>query len=83
MLSLDAFAEASPLCLDFLELQQVLSTYGGDLRDPLWWPQERPTTMSGGQVQNQLLMVLKATVPSSELAEAPSNSQAPLHGARA
>ena len=28
--------------LDFLELQQVLSTYFGDLRDPLWWPQERP-----------------------------------------
>ena len=28
--------------LDFLELQQVLSTYDGDLRDPLWWPQERP-----------------------------------------
>ena len=28
--------------LDFLELQQVLSTYEGDLRDPLWWPQERP-----------------------------------------
>ena len=27
--------------LDFLELQQVLSTYDGDLRDPLWWPQER------------------------------------------
>ena len=26
--------------LDFLELQQVLSTYDGDLRDPLWWPQE-------------------------------------------
>ena len=25
---------------DFLELQQVLSTYNGDLRDPLWWPQE-------------------------------------------
>ena len=22
--------------LDFLELQQVLSTYAGDLRDPLW-----------------------------------------------
>ena len=30
-----------------------------------------PTTMSGGQVQNQFLMVLKAMVPSSELAEAP------------
>ena len=27
--------------LDFLELQQVLSTFDGDLRDPLWWPQER------------------------------------------
>ena len=23
--------------LDFLELRQVLSTYDGDLRDPLWW----------------------------------------------
>ena len=28
--------------LDFLELRQVLLTYVGDLRDPLWWPQERP-----------------------------------------
>ena len=28
--------------LDFLELRQVLSTYVGDRRDPLWWPQERP-----------------------------------------
>ena len=28
--------------LDFLELRQVLSTYDGDLRDPLWFPQERP-----------------------------------------
>ena len=27
--------------LDFLELRQVLSSYDGDLRDPLWWPQER------------------------------------------
>ena len=31
--------------LYFLELQQVLSTYDGDLRDPLWWPQERPVSM--------------------------------------
>ena len=31
--------------LDFLELQQVLSSYDGDLRDPLWWPQERPVPM--------------------------------------
>ena len=31
--------------LDFLELRQVLSTYDGDFRDPLWWPQERPVHM--------------------------------------
>ena len=31
--------------LGFLELRQVLSTYDGDLRDPLWWPQERPVPM--------------------------------------
>ena len=31
--------------LDFLELRQVLSTYDGDLRDPLWWPQEKPVPM--------------------------------------
>ena len=31
--------------LDFLKLWQVLSTYDGDLRDPLWWPQERPVSM--------------------------------------
>ena len=31
--------------LDFLQLQQVLSTYDGDLRDPLWWDQERPVPM--------------------------------------
>ena len=28
--------------LDLLELRQVLLTYDGDLRDLLWWPQERP-----------------------------------------
>ena len=31
--------------LDFLELRQVLSTYNGDLRDPLWCHQERPVPM--------------------------------------
>ena len=31
--------------LDFLDLRQVLSTYDGDLRDTLWWPQERPVPM--------------------------------------
>ena len=28
--------------LDFTVLRQVLSTYDGDRRDRLWWPQERP-----------------------------------------
>ena len=31
--------------LDSLELRQVLLTYDGDVRDPLWWPQERPVPM--------------------------------------
>ena len=31
--------------LDFLELRQVLSTYDGNLRVPLWWPQEWPVPM--------------------------------------
>ena len=31
--------------LEFLEFRQVLSTYDGDLRDPLWWPQERPVPL--------------------------------------
>ena len=31
--------------LDFLELGQVISSYDGDLRDPLWWTQERPVPM--------------------------------------
>ena len=31
--------------LDFLELPQVLSTYDGDHRDPLWRPQEMPVPM--------------------------------------
>ena len=31
--------------LDFLELRQVLSTYDWDVRDPLWWRQERPVPM--------------------------------------
>ena len=36
--------------LDFLELRQVLSTYDGDLWDPLWWPQkgQSPCEMLGG-----------------------------------
>ena len=35
--------------LDVLELRQVLSTYDGDLRDPLSWPEERPVPMKVAQ----------------------------------
>ena len=35
--------------LDFLKLLQVLSTYDGDLRDPVWWAQERPVPMRVAQ----------------------------------
>ena len=31
--------------MDFLELRQVLSTYDGELCDPLRWPQGRPVPM--------------------------------------
>ena len=31
--------------LDILELRQVLSTYDLDLKDPLWWPEEKPVPM--------------------------------------
>ena len=31
--------------LNFLKLRQVLSTYQRDLRDPRWWPHERPVPM--------------------------------------
>ena len=47
----DASAEMGVISLreenlqDFLELRKVLSPYDGDLRDPLWWPQERPVPM--------------------------------------
>ena len=35
--------------LDFVQLRQLLSTYDGDFRDPLWWPQERPVPMRVAQ----------------------------------
>ena len=31
--------------LNFFKLRQALSTFDGDLMDPLWWPQERPVPM--------------------------------------
>ena len=35
--------------LEFLELRQVLTTYDGNLRHPLWWTQERPFPMRVAQ----------------------------------
>ena len=46
--------------LDFLELRQVLSTYDGDLRDPLWWPQESPVPM---RVARGPLMIPLPSIP--------------------
>ena len=43
------FSPGGENLFDFLELPQVLSTYAGDLRDPLWWPQERPVPMQVAQ----------------------------------
>ena len=42
---MDLISPGGENLLDFLELRQVLSTYDGDLRDPLQWPQERPVPM--------------------------------------
>ena len=46
--------------LDFLELWQVLSTYDGDLRDPLSWPQGRPRPM---RVARGPLRILLPSMP--------------------
>ena len=50
--------------LDFLELQQVLSTSDGDIRDPLWWPQERPVPM---RVARGPLGVLLPSMPGPKI----------------
>ena len=46
--------------MDFLEMGQLLSTYDGDLRDPLWWPQERavPMRIARGPLGIPLLLML-------------------------
>ena len=41
-MEMDLISSEGQNLLDFLVLRQVLSTYDGDLRDPLLWPQERP-----------------------------------------
>ena len=49
--------------LDFLELRQVLLSYDGDLRDPLWWPKERqvPKRDARGPLGIPLLSMLEPT----------------------
>ena len=42
--------------LDFLVLRQVLSTYVGNHRDPLWWPQERPVSMQGARGPHRIAL---------------------------
>ena len=39
------FTPGAENLLDFLELWLVLSSYDGNLRDMLWWPQERLVLM--------------------------------------
>ena len=46
--------------LDFLELQQVLSIYDRNLRDPLWWPQETPVPM---RVAREPLLIPLPSMP--------------------
>ena len=47
---MDLISPGGENLLDFLELLQVLSTYDRDLRDSLWWPQERPVPMRVARV---------------------------------
>ena len=50
--------------LDFLELRQVLSSYDGDIRDPLWWPQEIPVPM---RVARGLLRIPLPSTPGPKI----------------
>ena len=50
--------------LDFLELRQVLSTYDGDLRDPLCWPPERPVPL---QVAQEPLVMSLPSMPGPKI----------------
>ena len=61
--------------LDFLQLRQVLSAYDGDLRDPLWWPQERPvpSELVGG-ISGFLSCRCRALIPCVESVPKPEDS---------
>ena len=61
--------------LDFLELPQVLSTYDGDFRDPLWWPQERPVPIELlGGLSGFLSCRCRSLRPCVELVPKPEDS---------
>ena len=61
--------------LDFLELWQVLLTCDGDIRDPLWWPQERPVTMQVARgLSGFLSLRCRGLRPSVELVPEPEDS---------
>ena len=65
--------------LDFLELRQVLSTYDGALRDPLWWPQERPVPMRvAGGLSGFLSRRCRGLRPCVESVPEPEDSSAVL-----
>ena len=65
--------------LDFLELWQVLLTYDGDLRDPLWWPQERPVPMRVAlELSGFLSRRCQGLRPCVELVPEPEDSSAVL-----
>ena len=50
--------------LYFPELRQVLSTYDGDLRDPLWWPPGRPVPI---RVALGPLRILLSSMPGPKI----------------
>ena len=51
----------------------MLSTYDGDLRDPLWWPQERPVPMRVDQ--GPLRFLSSADMDLGVILESPQGSQ--------
>ena len=65
--------------LDFLELQQVLSTYDRDLRDPLWWSHEgqSPCELLGG-LSGFLSLRFRGLRPCVELVPKSEDSSAVL-----
>ena len=61
--------------LDVLELRQVLSNYDVGLRDPLWWPQERPVPLRIARGPLEILSRrCRLLIPSVESVPEPEDS---------